>query len=235
MRLLFILLLGYSAASGQTIFSGKDGSVIKLIDDLPASEPFDTAHAYRKVNSPYVYIISDKDMYDNFGWPTPEKYWEFNFKDYHILGIFECRQCLEFCHHEEGQTNCHRNRCNEEWIWLMRDNKKAFTEIPVKTMPGHEGNDLPLTFHKFFGDTIIKMIADTSIAQWYTTGQGDCMVHFTYGLFTDNYHPVLLLKEWNHWGGCRAGGAKASTISFTMPPGILYHKKNTILREKTGY
>lgn len=235
MRLLFILLLCYSAASGQSTFFGKDSSIIKLIYDLPASEPFDTAHAYRKVNSPYVYIISDKDLYDNFGWPIPEQYREFNFGDYHILGTFECRQCLKYCHHDEGQTNCHRNRCNTGWVWMIRDNKKAFTEIPVKTIPGHTGTNLSSNPGSFWGDTIIKAVTDTNIVQWYTTGHGDCMAHFDYGLFTDKYHPVLLLKEWNHWGGCRAGGSKASTISFTMPPGILYRKKNTILMEKSVY
>lgn len=235
MKLLFILLLCGHIASGQAFFSGKDSSIVKIIDDLPASEPFDTAHAYRKVNRPYVYIISDKDIYDNFGWPIDVKYQEFNFSDYHILGTLECKQCMLYCHHDEGQTNCHRNRCNKEWLWVMRDNKKAFTDIPATVMPGHIGSGLPSNLRSFWGDTIIKAAADTSMTKWYTTGHGDCMVHFTYGLFTDNYHPVLLLKEWNHWGGCRAGGSRDYSIFFKMPPAILYHTKNTILREKSGY
>ncbi|HMK25345.1 MAG TPA: hypothetical protein VK483_04885 [Chitinophagaceae bacterium] len=212
MRLFFILLC-CSTASGQAIFAGKDSSVIKIIDDLPASEPFDTAHAYRKVNSPYVYIISDKDLYDIFGWPIPVKYEEFNFNDYHILGT----------------------RSNKGWVWMMRDNKKAFTEIPATAIPGHVGNKPPSKLQIFMGDTIIKTASATSMTQWYVTGHGDCMAHFDYSLFTDNYHPVLLLKERNYWGGCRAGGSRDYTISFSMPPGILYHTKNTILMKKFGY
>ena len=118
---------------------------------------------------------------------------------------------------------------------MMRDNKKAFTEIPVKTMPGHMGTDPSLNPHSFWADTIIRMVADSGRAQWFTTGRGDCMAHFNYGLFVDKFHPVLLLKEWNHWGGCRAGGTRLSTISFTMPLAILYRKKNTILMPETEY
>jgi len=235
MRLLFIGLLCCSTASGQAIFSGKDSSVIKIINDLPASEPFDTAHSYRKVNSPYVYIISDKDLYDIFGWPIPVKYEDFNFSDYHILGTLECKQCMLYCHHDEGQTNCHCNRCNKGWVWTMRDNKKAFTEIPVTIMPGHIGNKLLSKHHSFIGDTIIKATPDNSMTQWYVTGHGDCMAHFNYSLFTDKYHPVLLLQERNYWGGCRAGGSRDYTISFIMSPGILYHTKNTILMRKSEY
>jgi hypothetical protein len=235
MRLLFILLLCCGTASGQSIYSGKDSSFIKFIGNLPSSEPFDTAYAYRKVNSPFVYIISDKDLYENFGFELSEKFMDFNFSDYHILGTFQCKQCLMYCHHDQGQKNCHRNSCNIEWVWMMRDNKKAFTEIPAIVMPGHSGDDLSSKLHSFIGDTIIKSVPDTNMRQWYTTGHGDCMAHFDYSLFSDKYHPVLLLREMNYWGGCRAGGSRDYTISFTMPPDILYHTKNTVLMKKTGY
>jgi len=235
MKSLFILLLFCSAVSGQVIFHGRDSSIIKIIDDLPSSEPFDTANAYRKVNRPYVYIISDHDLYNVFGFELSEKYRGFNFADYHILGTMQCKQCLEYCQHDEGNINCHRNSCTPEWVWVMRDNKKAFARIPVTVIPEHIGTEFPSNLHLLFGDTLIKAATDTSMTNWYTTGHGDCLAHFNYELVTDKYHPVLLLKEWNYWGGCRAAGIKHYTISFKMPADHLYHTKNIAFAERSGY
>lgn len=232
MKILFAFLLCCNAVCGQTLLFPKDSSLKKMIDDLPSREPFDTAQAYKRVAGLFVYLISDNDVYSLFGYKTGVKYSEFNFADYHIFGTYQCRQCLQNCHHDEGQTSCHRNRCNNVWIWLMRENKKAFTEIPSTTFPGHVGALLPAGRESFFGDTIIKSTTDTIKTRWYTTGHGDCMAHFNYALLADKYHPVLLLKEWNFYGGCRAAGSKDYTISFTMPPGILHHTKNTILVKK---
>ena len=150
------------------------------------------------------------------------KYYQYNFSDYHILGEQKCKQCIEHCRHDEGRTECHRNACDKEWIWVVRDNKKAFTEIPVRTILGHDRNDVPR-----YNDTIITTAPDTS--KWYTTGHGDCFARFTYAVFADKYHPSIVLKEWNYWGGCRAGGSKDYTISFKEPEGVLYKVKRTIL------
>lgn len=228
MRLLSCLLLFCYPASGQFTFYAKDSSIVKEID-LPAKEPFDTSKAYYRETTPYIYISSDNDLYNYFGWQTASKYHEFDFKNYHIFGEQACRQCMEFCHHDAGQTACHRNKCDMEWIWVMRDNKKAFTEIPVSILPGHISKDLPPNVRSFWGDTLIKSKTDTAIAKWYTTGRGDCFARFEYRLYADKYHSALLLKEWNYWGGCRAGGRKDFTLSFSMPEGILYKFKNTIL------
>lgn len=228
MRILFGLLFCCGAVSAQTI---KDSAFIKIIADLPAAEPFDTAHSYRRVNQPYVYIISDKDIYKNFGWQLSAKYREFDFSNYHILGRQACRQCLLYCRHDEDQTACHRNRCSIGWVWLMRENKKAFTEVSSVTLPGHVEAKLPEGRHSFFGDTIISSSAD-SMTRWYTHGGGDCHARFEYSVSSDKYYPVLLLTERNFWGGCRAGGSWNFTVSFKVPPGILYHSKNIILMEK---
>jgi hypothetical protein len=45
----------------------------------------------------------------------------------------------------------------------------------------------------------------------------------------DNYYPVLLLKEWNYYGGCRAGGRWKFALDFTMPAGIAIQQKAVIL------
>ena len=50
-----------------------------------------------------------------------------------------------------------------------------------------------------------------------------------YAVFADKYYPSIVLKEWNYWGGCRAGGSKDYTISFKEPEGVLYKVKRTIL------
>jgi hypothetical protein len=227
MRLLFCLLLFDCSVSAQTFFFPGDTAVVSTID-LPAKEPFDTARSYFRVQSPYIYIISDKDLYDHFGYDISMKFYKFNFADFHILGTLQCRQCLMYCNHDKGEQNCHRNACNKEWVWVKRDNKKAFTAIPSYTEPLQERKDLPM-----YHDTIITASADTS--RWFTTGHGDCFARFEYAIVADKYHPVLILKEWNYWGGCRAGGSKPATIVFKEPQGILFKTKRTILMEKQGY
>lgn len=234
MRVLIGCLLWCCTSSAQDIFPLKDSSIVKTID-LPAAEPFDTSHSWHRVSGPYVYIVSDKDLYDHFDYETTMKFYKFNFADYHILGEQQCSQCKQYCHHDEGQTACHRNACNKEWVWVMRENKKAFTEVPVTTLPGHEGHPQFKDHRSFYlDDTLVKSVAGTSRADWYTTGHGDCHAWFTYSLVTDKYHPVLLLKERNYWGGCRAGGSVAYTLSFSMPAGVLYTLKNTILMKNYG-
>jgi len=227
MRMLFCLLLFSSTVSAQSFYFPGDSAVVSTVD-LPAKQPFDTARAYFKVKSPYVYIISDKDLYDYFGYNVSMKFYKFNFADFHILGVQQCMQCLIGCNHDKGERNCHRNACMREWVWVKRDNKKAFTAVPSYILPWYKSNDLPM-----YHDTIIVASADTS--RWYTTGQGDCFAHFEYDLVTDKYHHALILKERNYWGGCRAGGSKKATIVFKEPEGILYKIKRTILMEKQGY
>lgn len=232
MRFLLCLLLLSSAVSAQVISPFRDSAIVRTIDDLPAIQPFDTAHPYNLVASPYVYMTSDNDVYRLFGYDIYMKYYRFNFGDHHIFGTRKCRQCMQHCRHEEGQTSCHRNRCTLQWVWVVREDKKAFTGIPSSTIPGHSGEDLPANMKFLYRDTVINSIADTNMAKWYTHAGGDCFAKFKFGLFADKYHPVLLMKEWNYWGGCRAGGSWDYTISFRMPPGILHYTKNIILMEK---
>ncbi|HLG41343.1 MAG TPA: hypothetical protein VI461_16815 [Chitinophagaceae bacterium] len=234
MRLLIGCLLCCCSSSAQVISPFKDSSIVKTVD-LPATEPFDTSRAWHRVTQPFVYIISDKDIHDLFGYETDMKFRDFNFADYHILGEQKCRQCILFCHHDEGRKECHRNRCHEAWIWEMRENSRAFTEIPVSALPWHASSASPRERNSFLMDTFVKSVAGTEKAAWYTTGHGDCMASFKYKLYMDKYHRVLLLKEWNYWGGCRAGGSKTYTLSFSMPAGILYTTKNTVLVEKVNY
>ena len=139
---------------------------------------------------------------------------------------------MQFCKHEEGYTNCHRNLCYKEWVWVMRDNNKAFTELHASIAPGHIGPGLGSDHRYFFRDSVIRENEDAGSARWYTTGQGDCFATFKYKIFADKKHPVVLLKEFNYWGGCRAGGSFDFTLHFSMPPGILYHYKNRVLMEK---
>jgi hypothetical protein len=112
----------------------------------------------------------------------------------------------------------------------MRENKKAFNDIPSTTNPGYAGAKLTKGRPDFFGDTVLHSIQDS--AQWYTNGHGDCFARFRYTVVQDKYHPVVLLIERNYWGGCRAGGSKAFTISFARPPNIKQYSKNTILMDK---
>lgn len=231
MRILFSMLLLCNAAYGQNLFP-KDSAFVKEVEGLPSKQPFDTARPWNKEDRQYVYIISDKDLYDHFGYDVSMKFYGFDFVHYHILGSLECRQCLEFCHHDKGNKNCHRNLCNNEWIWVVRDNQKAFIEIPSTTMMGHVDADIPENRKYFFGDTVITSKKDRNFSNWYTSGHGDCFATFTYNILADKFHPVLVLKENNYWGGCRAGGGWEFTVSFKSREGIKEYSKNTVLLDK---
>lgn len=212
MKMLLVFLLFCSAASGQPLLFAKDSAAVKLIGDLPVSEPFDSASPHRKANTPFVYIMSDNDIYSSFGYKLSVKYREFDFSKYHILGMPEC----------EG---CHK------WIWVMRENQKTFTEVSSTTFPGHIGATIPEGRKSFFEDTVIHSVKDI-LARWYTHGAGDCHARFEFTVTYDKYYPVLLLKEKNFWGGCRAGGFWDFTVSFKSSPGIQYYRKNIILMAK---
>ena len=227
MRILFCLLLFTTTASSQSFYFPGDSAVVSTID-LPATQPFDSSRAYYKVKGPYVYIISDKDLYDHFGYDISMKFHQFNFHDFHILGALLCNQCLAGCDHRNGERNCHRNACIMEWVWVKRENKKAFTAVPSITVPRYQEKGQPQ-----YRDTVITATGDT--ASWYTTGHGDCFARYTYALIADKYHHALILKEWNHYGGCRAGGSKPVTIVFKEPEGVLFKTKRTILVQKKGY
>lgn len=212
--MLFALIFCCNTTYGQILLLPKDSAVIKQIDDLPAYEPFDSANSYRYATKPFVYIISNTGVYNIFGYKLSVKYREFNFSQHHILGIPECEGC-------------------DKWVWLMRDNKKAFAEVSSTTLPGHIEAKIPEGRKAFFEDTIIYSAKD-SLARWYTHGGGDCHARFKYLVSFDKYYPVLLLTEKNFWGGCRAGGFWDFTITFKMPPGIMHHRKNVMLMERNS-
>lgn len=231
MRCCLILLCCVSIVNAQPPFIGKDSAAVKTIPGLSAIEPFDTAHPYKKVNGPFVYLSSDNDLYNVFGYFIYTQWREFDFHKYHILGIQECKQCQRVCRHDEGEKECHRNACSREWIWLQRENEKAFTEIPSITVKGHVEAPLPVGRKSFFRDTVIRKPSDSTLVNWYTNGGGDCHARFRYAVFKDRYYPVLLLKEWNYYGGCRAGGDWDFTITFKRPEEKRVTIKNTLLVE----
>ncbi|MBL7731027.1 MAG: hypothetical protein JNM88_07600 [Chitinophagaceae bacterium] len=229
MRSLLILLLVAQTATAQSWRLQKDSAKITIIEGLPAKQPFDTAKPWQTTTEEQVYIISDKDLYDYLGYATATKFKDVDFTTQHIIGEYVCRQCMNGCRHEEGQTACHRNRCQYGWVWWKRDNNKAFEEIPVTVLPGKDEH--VLNGRLFLDDTLI-LSADTT--RWLTTGFGDCHATFEYRLVHDRYLGHLLLIEDNIYGGCRAASSKPYTILFALPAGTRKHYKRTILSERRG-
>jgi len=199
MRLLLGLLLFCMNGSAQ------DSS---RVIELPIHEPFDTSRSYQKVNRQFVYIISNNDLYSIFGYAIATKYWEFDFKKYHILGKL----------------------VKNEWIWQVRENKKSFIGISSDTKPGYAGIKSANGRASYFEDTLMSSGSDT--ARWYTHGHGDCFARFEYSVVQDKYYSTVILIEKNYWGGCRAGGSQAFTISFVKPKENVQYFKNTILMDK---
>lgn len=223
MKWIITLLLLSTMANAQPVYVSDSSFLYEM--ELPSKEPFDTAHKWKKAESALVYIASEKDLYDVFGYNVASQHSGFDFTTKHILGQRLCRQCFRHCQHDQGQKECHRNACYYSWVWQVRQNDKALSEMAFTISPGHQyDNDVHPS--KFWKDTLISSATKT---KWYTTGAGDCHSTFTYKLFADKYYPVLLLKEWNHYGGCRAAGFTEITLNFTIPEGIKHYFKSTTL------
>lgn len=170
----------------------------------------------------YVYMFSYMDFYRLFDVDTfYYRYHDFDFSKYHILGLLACRQCLTVC--------CHRNAHEFEWVWTVRSNEKAFQQIPYTMMPFPQQKQL-------YGDTVVMPAspADSGKVRWGTHGRGDCHARFRYELDADKYYPVTVLREYNYYGGCRAGGGKYSELKFSFVPGKTVYRKKTILMDMNG-
>lgn len=220
--LLALLLFGY-VAGAQPKHTFRDGALVRYIDSLPVSQPFDTAHPWQKWETPLLYIISDRDIYQLFGYGAFKQLRDLDFSRYHILGEQRCKQCMANCRHEDGQTACHRNRCNLVWVWSLRDNSKAFDSVQVSV------TDLPEAEERERPDGVVNTVP--GFTYWYVSGFGDCHARFEYSLAADRYYPSLVLTEKNIYGGCRAAGRKDYLVRFKEQAGKTQFYKQTVLAE----
>lgn len=216
----FIAWLIFFSSTGKTQPLVTDSSFVQKVN-LPVTIPA----IINKINQEYIYLTSDKDIYHLFGYDSMVNFRHFDFTNFHILGIKNCMQCKN--------QQLHSPDCNKEWRWIKRQNSKAFTKIDTlfpTNIPFIHAN-----IHKtnFLTDTIIQPTssADSAIIQWHTTGHGDCHGWFTYDLLKDNFNPFILLKEWSHYGGCRAAGSRRTILYFKQLPNISCYYKTTILVE----
>ncbi len=231
MRWLLVLLCCLAKAGAQVPLFEKDSAAVERVSGLPGEEPFDTAHPYNRAGENYIYILSSNDVYHLFGYSTYTEFSRFDFSRYHITGIQVCMQCRRVCRHEEGLTTCHRNRCQQEWIWLKRENEKAFTGIPSLFKEGHADVALPDGRQYFLRDTVIPKTPGSAMMAWYINAGGDCHARYEFDVLSDRYYPVVLLKEWNYYGGCRAGGFRDFTVTFTAPENKHYFIRRTVLMD----
>jgi hypothetical protein len=228
---LFLSLLVLSiSGSAQNHLYTTDSSVIREVA-LPASPIMKETSNGPLATADYIYLLSDHDIYNLFGYDSMKQYRDFNFTDFHILGIRQCKQCNRICKHYNGSKACHRNVCMKEWVWFMRRNNTAFQAVPVisPSTPARIGAPDEHAYH--LRDTILSPASGDRLghARWQTSAMGDCHGSFTYDLWKDQFHPVLLLIESSHYGGCRAAGSINVSVVFYPLPGIKYYLKNTVL------
>ena len=224
MRLFVCCLLLSRLSFSQPFNLIKDSAFVSYVEGLPARD----AKLSKKEKDDYVYLGSTNDVYDYFGYDVYLKFRDFNFTQFHIFGLQACKQCMAVCHHASGNKNCHRNACRYEWVWLKRFNEKAFTKITgQQAMPVSAGLKKIIQFN--YTDTIIRKTGDTTKAIWLTHSGGDCHARFRHEIVKDNFYPVVLLKEWNYYGGCRAGGQWEFAFEFTLPGGHYQYAKMEFL------
>lgn len=231
--LFWLSLIGLNSAGRAQYPSVKaDSAFVKFISSLPGEEPFDSAHVWKRTAGNTEYIFSDNDLYRLFGYRVMTAYRDFDFKQQHILGLRTCKQCFIHCRHDLGRTSCHRNAHSLQWIWLVRDNGRAFIKVSSVTEKGHTDTEIPGLRKEWLQDTVLPRKSWAGQKAWYTLGGGDCHARISYTVHEDRYYPVYLLKEWNQYGGCRAGGIWAFTISFRDPGRDLEYIKRTILLDR---
>ncbi|MCX6318082.1 MAG: hypothetical protein NTW29_12375 [Bacteroidetes bacterium] len=229
---LSLLILSLATAAQNHLYS-RDSSVIRKVV-LPADPIIKETANGPLSKADYIYLLSDHDVYNLFGYDSMKQFRNVDFSALHILGIRQCKQCLRVCNHDNGHKACHRNVCMKEWSWYMRRNQSAFAAIPVisPTAPTRIGGDDMHEYH--LRDTIIQPTPGdkAGTARWQTSGMGDCHGSFSYELLQDRFHPVLLLKESSYYGGCRAAGGIHVSVVFKPVAGIQYYLKNTVLVER---
>ena len=231
MRYILIFLCCWGTARAQFISIGNDKAFVRYQEGLPAAEPFDTAQRWQKAEGPYQYIVSRDDLYNFFGYGIYSSFQDFDFEQYHILGIKTCKNC-QSCLLHGMEPGCHANRCQYSWVWMIRDNDKAFRLLPSLTLPTDQQDELAAARIRQYRDTVVDVPGEKNRKLWYTNAGGDCHARFSYTLLQDKYFPTLLLKEWIYDGGCRAGGFWEFTIQFKQPDKNRAYIKRSILRDR---
>lgn len=224
---LFLLFI-YTASAQKLRWYGADSAFIRQVELPQISDK--KLRSWDAGPGDYVYMFSYMDFYRLFDVDTfYYRYHDFDFSNYHILGQTVCEQCMAVCRHGQGEKNCHRNRCQYSTMWTVRSNEKAFQKIPYTMTPFPQQKQL-------YGDTVVMPVspADSGKVRWGTHGRGDCHARFRYELDADKYYPVTVLREYNYYGGCRAGGGKYSELKFSFIPGKTIYRKKTILMDRDG-
>lgn len=232
MRIFLLLLFLTGTAHAQLFPPENDSAFVRYQEGLPATEPFDTAQRWEKADGPYQYIVSSNDLYDLFGYNSYREFSNFDFNKYHILGIKICSKCQLVCRKAGMPVGCHADRCNYKWIWMVRENDKAFTLIPSLTLESGKEDILSNSVRRNYRDTVLAKSGEENRRIWYTSAGGDCHAKFSYALLQDKYFPVILMKEWNYYGGCRAGGSWEFMIQFSQPEKNRHYVKRTIMMDR---
>ncbi|MBL0271337.1 MAG: hypothetical protein IPP99_22290 [Chitinophagaceae bacterium] len=232
MRILLISLCLLGTAHAQIFPLENDSAFVRYQEGLPATEPFDTAQPWEKADGLYQYIVSSNDLYDLFGYNQYRHFEGFDFKKYHILGVQTCSKCQLVCRLTGQPLQCHADRCNYSWVWMVRENDRAFTLIPSLTLESDKHDTLSNAVRRNYRDTVLERPGEEKRKIWYTSAGGDCHAKFSYAVLQDKYFPVFLLKEWNFYGGCRAGGSWEFTIQFNQPDKSRQYVKRTILMDR---
>jgi|GEM_PF-1325614 hypothetical protein len=232
MRTLLIFFCLSGTVQAQIFPIDNDSAFVRFQEGLPAMEPFDTAQRWEKADGPYQYIVSSDDLYDLFGYEVFSRFRDFDFKKYHILGLQTCSKCQLTCRLAGMQPGCHADRCCTSWVWMIRENDRAFSLIPSLTMETDKTDTLTISARRNYRDTVLGLPGEKNRKYWYTSAGGDCHAKFSYALLQDKYFPVILMKEWNYYGGCRAGGYWEYTIQFNQPEKNRHYVKRTILMER---
>lgn len=232
MRIFLLLLFLTGTAHAQLFPPENDSAFVRYQEGLPAAEPFDTAQRWEKADGPYQFIVTNNDLYDLFGYDDYARFRDFDFKKYHILGVKACKKCLLVCRTAGMHPGCHSDSCMYSWVWMVRENDKAFSLIPSLAMESDKLDTLSKANRRNYRDTVLSAGGNEDRKFWYTSAGGDCHAKFSYALLQDKYYPVILMKEWNYYGGCRAGGSWEFTIQFNQRDKNRLYIKRTVLMEK---
>ncbi len=90
-----------------------------------------TDSVYKKLFWRYIYTKDSLAEYKRKGANRYDLFWAeqhlvdsipvIDFSKHELILYSACAQCLAYCRHDEGYTNCHRNACNFSESWFLRD------------------------------------------------------------------------------------------------------------------
>ncbi len=110
-----------------------------------------------------------------------------DFSKYELLLYAACAQCLAYCRHGDSEGPCHRNACNYQESWFIREKKQAASTAPVirKNLMDFYVQDKPDSSKKWVD---LPDIFPSDLTKFFEVGQNSS---YNYVVNTDSLYYLI--------------------------------------------